>query len=51
MILLAAVVFNIAKLPYAMWFKVVILIAIPAAVFLGLRLPSRRESTAVCSAN
>jgi hypothetical protein len=35
--LFAAVVFNIAMLPYPMWFKVAILIAIPAAIYLGLR--------------
>ena len=49
-VLLAAVVFNIAKLPYPMWFKVGNLIAIPAAIYLGLRSPSRRKSTAVSSA-
>jgi hypothetical protein len=49
-ILLAAVVFNVAKLPYPMWFKVVNLIAIPVAIYLGLRSPSRRKSTAVSSA-
>ena len=50
LILLAAVVFNIAKLPYPIWFKVANLIAIPAAIYLGLRSPSRRKSTAVSSA-
>ena len=49
-VLLAAVVFNIAKLPYPMWFKVVNLIAIPAAVFMGLRFPSRRKSIVVNTA-
>jgi hypothetical protein len=39
-----------AKLPYPMWFKVVNLIAIPAAIYLGLRSASRRKSTAVSSA-
>jgi hypothetical protein len=50
LILLAAVAFNIAKLPYAMWFKVVIPTAIPAAIYLGLRSSSRHKSTAVSSA-
>jgi hypothetical protein len=35
--LFAAVAFNIAMLPYPIWFKVAILIAIPAAIYLGLR--------------
>ena len=30
-------------LPYPTWFKVVILIAISVAIYLGLRSPSRRE--------
>jgi hypothetical protein len=51
LLLLAGVVFNIAKLPYPMWFKVVNLIAIPAAIYLGLRSPSRQKPTAVSSAN
>jgi hypothetical protein len=45
LILLAAVVSNVAMLPYTMWFKVVILIAIPAAIYLGLRSSVRRKST------
>jgi hypothetical protein len=47
LILLAAVVFNIAKLPYPMWFKVVKVIAIPNAILLALRSPSHRETTGV----
>ena len=50
LILLAGLVFNIAMLPYPTWFKVATLIAIPAAIYLGLRSPSRRKSTAVSSA-
>jgi hypothetical protein len=42
LVLLAAVVFNIAKLPYSTWFKVLNLIAIPAAIYFGLRSPGRR---------
>jgi hypothetical protein len=43
LLLLAAVAFNVAMLPYPTWFKVVILIAIPAAIYLGLRSPGRTE--------
>jgi hypothetical protein len=50
LILLAAVIFNIAKLPYPIWFKVADLIAIPAAIYLGLRWGRRRKSTALSSA-
>jgi hypothetical protein len=50
LILMAAAVGNIAKLPYPMWFKVANLIAIPAAIYLGLSSPSRRQFTAVSSA-
>jgi hypothetical protein len=50
LILLAAVAFNVAKLPYPMWFKVANLIAFPAAISVGLGSPTRRESTAVSSA-
>jgi hypothetical protein len=35
LILTLAVVFNISKLPYAMWFKVVMLICFPVACYLG----------------
>src|SRR5262245_52422653 len=37
LLLLAAVVLNIAMLPYALWFKVAILIAIPMAIVWGYR--------------
>ena len=50
LILLAAVVFNIAMLPYPMWFKIANLIAIPAAIYLGVRSRSRRKSTIVSNA-
>lgn len=39
--LLASVVFNIAMLPYPIWFKVANLIAIPAAIHFALRSPNR----------
>ena len=46
LILLAALVFNIAKLPYPMWFKVATLIAIPAAIYFGgLRSRSRLRAS------
>ena len=50
LILLAALVFNITKLPYPMWFKIANLIAIPAAIYLGVRSRSRRKSTIVSNA-
>ena len=43
-LLIAAVVFNVSKLPYASWFKIVILIAVPTAVLLGSRLSFHREA-------
>lgn len=49
LLLVAAVVFNIAMLPYPIWFKAADLIAIPAAVYLGLRSPRRREIAASCA--
>jgi hypothetical protein len=44
LLLLAAVVFNILKLPYPTWFKIVILLVIPTAIVLGSRLPIRRKA-------
>jgi hypothetical protein len=38
MLLLAALVINVSMLPYATWFRVASLLAIPAAVFAGIRL-------------
>jgi hypothetical protein len=35
LILTFAIVFNVSKLPYAMWFKVVMLICFPVACYLG----------------
>ena len=40
LLLLVAVGFNVANLPYPMWFKVVNLIAIPIAILLALWSPS-----------
>jgi hypothetical protein len=36
LILTVAIVFNVTKLPYAMWFKVVMLICFPVACYLGV---------------
>ncbi len=36
LILTLGIVFNIAKLPYVMWFKVVMLICFPVACYLGV---------------
>jgi hypothetical protein len=49
-LLLAAVVFNIAKLPYPLWFKFANLLGIPAAIVAGGRL-SRRNPTAGTNAS
>jgi hypothetical protein len=46
LLLLAALVFNVSKLPYPMWFKVATLLLIPAAIVAGSRL-AMRCSTAV----
>lgn len=46
-LILAGLGFNVAKLPYTAWFKVVILIAVPLAVVLGDRLSRRREPAGV----
>jgi hypothetical protein len=50
LLMLAAVCFNIAMLPYPIWFKVANLIAIPAAIYFGLRSPGR-ASPVVSHAN
>jgi hypothetical protein len=44
MLLLSGLVFNIAKLPYPIWFKVVNLLVIPAAIVAGTRLARRRNT-------
>ena len=41
LLLLAALVFNLSMLPYPIWFKVVILLVIPAALVAGSRLARR----------
>jgi hypothetical protein len=49
LLLLAAAAFNVAQLPYPIWFKAVVLISIPAAIYAGLRLCPRRESATASS--
>jgi len=44
LLLLAAVVFNVATLPYPIWFKVVNLLVIPAALVWGSLLSSRQKT-------
>jgi hypothetical protein len=44
LLLLAALVFNIAMLPYPTWFKIANLLVIPTAIFAGCR-PSMRHKT------
>jgi hypothetical protein len=46
LLLLAALVFNISKLPYPMWFKIVNLLVIPAAIVAGGRLSTRNKTAA-----
>jgi len=42
LLLLAALVFNLSMLPYPLWFKISNLLAVPAAVLIGVE-PSLRE--------
>jgi hypothetical protein len=44
LLLLSALVFNLSKLPYPIWFKVVNLLVIPAAIVVGSRFSGRRET-------
>ena len=46
LLLVAGVAFNVAMLPYPAWFKIVNLLTIPAASFLGLYLSSRCDAPA-----
>jgi hypothetical protein len=43
LLLLASVVFNISKLPYPIWFKILDLLVIPLAIVFGSRLAIRRK--------
>lgn len=44
LLLIAAVAFNVSQLPYPMWFKIVSLLVVPAAVALGSRQPILSET-------
>lgn len=44
LLLLVAVIFNISKLPYPIWFKVVSVVLIPAAAIAGSRLAMSRAA-------
>jgi hypothetical protein len=43
LLLLAALIHNLSMLPYPIWFKVLSLLAIPAAILFGDRLSIRRQ--------
>ncbi|WP_157605980.1 hypothetical protein [Schlesneria paludicola] len=45
MLLIAAAGFNVWMLPYPTWFKIMIPLLIPIAVYLGSGAPSRRHET------
>jgi hypothetical protein len=45
LLLLSALIFNISKLPYPIWFKVVNLLVIPTAIVVGGRFSGRRKPT------
>jgi hypothetical protein len=44
LLLLAALLFNLSMLPYPIWFKILNLLASPAAILLGDRLSIRRAT-------
>jgi hypothetical protein len=45
-ILTIGIVFNVTKLPYAMWFKIVMLSCFPVACYFGLRTATCKASAA-----
>ena len=47
LLLVTALIFNISKLPYPIWFKVASLIVIPCSIAAGLYLSSRRNVAAL----
>jgi hypothetical protein len=51
LLLLAALVLNISMLPYPTWFKIANLLALPAAVFAGMRLSMRHKTTGTGNGN
>jgi hypothetical protein len=44
LLLLSALVLNLSKLPYPIWFKVANLLAIPVAIVAGCRFSGRRKT-------
>jgi hypothetical protein len=46
LVLTLAIVFNVTKLPYALWFKIVMLTCFPVACLLGVLLGARTSSHA-----
>ncbi len=44
LLLVSALVFNVSKLPYPIWFKAVTLLVVPAAIVAGSRLSGRRKT-------
>lgn len=42
LLLMAGLVINVSMLPYTLWFKIVILLVVPVAIFWGDRWSSRR---------
>jgi hypothetical protein len=44
LLLLSALVFNLSMLPYPIWFKVVNLLVVPAAILAGSRFSGRRQT-------
>jgi hypothetical protein len=44
LLLLSALVFNLSMLPYPIWFKVVTLLVVPAAMIAGSRVAGRRKT-------
>ncbi len=51
LLLLVALVFNISKLPYPMWFKIANLLVIPSAAIVGARLAMRRKTAGLGMSN
>ena len=46
LILIAAVIFNISMLPYPVWFSLLNLVVLPAALYLGVRLGRAKQESA-----
>jgi hypothetical protein len=51
LLLLAALVFNLSQLPYPIWFKIVNLLVIPAAILAGGRLATRKQTVGIGESN